>query len=204
MPAAAPTAPLGPPDEPRTRILEAALEAIGSCGLRKLGMLDVARAAGVSRGTLYRYFDSKDELLSSLVEYERQRFQRRVNELLATVPPGPGRVQAHVGFVLDYLRHHPALAGLIDTEPRYLLGFLAAHLDSFRHATSVMLEPVLADAPVVRRGDATLESLADMFCRVLLSYFLFPPHAASEAASLAAVATVARELARATPRAEPV
>lgn len=176
------------------RILEATLEAVGKCGLRKLGMNDVARAAGVSRGTLYRYFRSKGSLLDAIVDYERHRFQHDVNDVLATVPPGQARLEAHIGFVLRYLREHPALANLIETEPRYLLTFLDAHFDTFRWATGLMLEPILRDAPIVRRDDVSFESLSDLIFRLLLSFFLFPPNPKAEATSLEAVAVVVREL----------
>ena len=66
----------------RTRILEGALQAIGRHGLAKLGMSDVSEHAGVSRGTLYRYFPSREELLQSLAVAEGERFQRRVSEAL--------------------------------------------------------------------------------------------------------------------------
>src|ERR687892_391530 len=43
-----------------TRILDAAFEAVATFGLSRLTMDDVAGLAGVSRQTVYRYFDSKD------------------------------------------------------------------------------------------------------------------------------------------------
>jgi AcrR family transcriptional regulator len=164
-------------------------------------MNDVAAVAGVSRGTLYRYFASKTELLESLVEYERQRFQQGVNELLASLPPGQVRLEAHIRFIFGYLREHPALANLIETEPRYLLAFLSSHLESFRQATGVLLEPILRDAPVVRRADVSFDAMSDIVFRLLLSFFLFPPQADDEAASLEAVSVVVRELAAPRPAA---
>jgi AcrR family transcriptional regulator len=179
----------------RVRILEGTLEAIGRHGLRKLGMTDVALVSKVSRGTVYRYFPSKEILLESLFEYERHRFERSVNDLLASVPPGPDRLNAHIGFVLDYLRNHPALAGLIETEPRYVLGFLDQHYESFRRATGAMLEPSLRDSPLLRDAGVSFESLSDLLCRVLLTFFLLPSPARQEATSLHAVSAIMLELA---------
>lgn len=182
-------------EEIRTRILEGTLEAIGRSGLRKLGMTDVAVVAGVSRGTLYRYFASKEALLEALFEYERHRFEGSVNELLSEVPPGLPRLEAHIDFMLDYLRHHPALAGLIETEPRYVLGFLASHYDSFRKATGSMLEPILRESGTTDGTSTGLEVLSDLLLRVLLSFFLFPPNPKAEASSLRALSAVVTELA---------
>jgi DNA-binding phage protein len=50
------------------RILSGALDAIASRGARRLSMSDIIEASGVSRGTLYRYFSNKEEVLSAVAE----------------------------------------------------------------------------------------------------------------------------------------
>jgi AcrR family transcriptional regulator len=52
------------PDE----ILSAAIEVFGEAGLARAKLDDVARKAGVSKGTLYLYFDSKEELFRCVVQ----------------------------------------------------------------------------------------------------------------------------------------
>lgn len=179
----------------RDRILDGTLRAIGQHGLRKLGMTDVAAAAGVSRGTLYRYFGSRDDLLGALFDFERQRFQAAVNDRLAGIEPGLPRLEAHVEFVLDYLRGHPALARLIETEPRYGLGFLDTHYASFRSATAAILEPILAESvDELAALGIRLDTLADLVFRILLSFFLFRPPEAAEHESLSAVTAIMRTL----------
>ena len=59
------------PAEPiEQRLLAAALEAATIHGVTKLSMGDVARRAGLSRQTLYRYFPSKDALIAAVVGAE--------------------------------------------------------------------------------------------------------------------------------------
>jgi AcrR family transcriptional regulator len=50
-------------DARRKEILEGALVALRSQGLRRAGMRDIARAAGLSTGNLYYYFRNKQELV---------------------------------------------------------------------------------------------------------------------------------------------
>src|SRR5580700_5325904 len=65
------------------RILVAALGLIGRRGVRRLGMQEIAEAAGISRGTLYRYFPSKDQVLSAAAAYDERRFSDGVDLVLA-------------------------------------------------------------------------------------------------------------------------
>src|ERR1700753_175436 len=57
------------------RILAATAAVLGRNHKRKLRLSDVAVQAGVSRPTLYRWFASKEDLLSAFSKYERQTFE---------------------------------------------------------------------------------------------------------------------------------
>ncbi|MGD8398204.1 MAG: helix-turn-helix domain-containing protein, partial [Anaerolineae bacterium] len=51
----------------RQQILDAALAVFSEKGFHGANVSDVAAAAGVSQGTIYWYFDSKEELLTAAV-----------------------------------------------------------------------------------------------------------------------------------------
>jgi len=55
------------PEARPEEILAAALEVFGEQGFARTRLEDVARRAGVSKGTLYLYFDSKEELFRAMV-----------------------------------------------------------------------------------------------------------------------------------------
>ena len=59
---------LGPRPEARERILEAARDMLVTTSLAELSMEDLARAADVSRGSLYRVVPGKAALLEGLIE----------------------------------------------------------------------------------------------------------------------------------------
>jgi AcrR family transcriptional regulator len=56
------------PEARSEEILSAAIEVFGDVGFAKAKLDDIARKAGVSKGTLYLYFDSKEELFRRLVQ----------------------------------------------------------------------------------------------------------------------------------------
>lgn len=62
-----------PPEERRDELLDAALAAFSELGYDRATLNDVADRLGVTKGCLYHYFDSKEELLLELV---RERMLR--------------------------------------------------------------------------------------------------------------------------------
>jgi AcrR family transcriptional regulator len=73
----------------RTRqlLLDAALEQFAQQGFHATVVDDIARAAGVSRATLYQYFDSREQIVTELLEEcgaALMRVVRRVGPLSAT------------------------------------------------------------------------------------------------------------------------
>ncbi len=55
----------------RRQILEGARQVFLARGFEGASMGEIARAAGVSKGTLYVYFESKDDLFKALTRSER-------------------------------------------------------------------------------------------------------------------------------------
>jgi AcrR family transcriptional regulator len=158
----------------RERILDGAMAAIARHGLSKLGMSDVSLSAGVSRGTLYRYFPNREELLQSLALFEGQRFQERVAAALREVRGDSSRLEVALQLVTRYVREHPAIRRVIETEPAFVLDYLRAEFPALRAVTGSFLAPLLAQTDPVRQGLVTAEQLVDWMTRVMISAVLFP------------------------------
>jgi len=54
-------------EDRRNQILDAAIEVFGNKGLDVATVDDIAQAAGISKGTIYLYFKSKDEIFDSIL-----------------------------------------------------------------------------------------------------------------------------------------
>lgn len=67
----------------RRRVVEAARMLFEERGVTAVNMEDVARAAGVGKGTLYRRFPNKGLLCQELLDEPTRRFQEEVLGLLA-------------------------------------------------------------------------------------------------------------------------
>jgi AcrR family transcriptional regulator len=166
----------------RDRILEAALAAMGRVGPRRLTMSDVSDRAGLSRGTVYRYFPTKEDLLAVLAEWEQNRFQDGLRQALAGPPAEKVSLETVAEYIITYLREHPALTLMIDVEPEFVLIFLRRQLPIFHRITKELLEPVMRNVRPVQEGWVTADELDELLLRVVLSVFLVPGGDSNETA----------------------
>ncbi|MGH9306522.1 MAG: TetR/AcrR family transcriptional regulator [Acidimicrobiales bacterium] len=67
----------------RQQILDAAAQVFGRLGFEATRMDDVAKAASVSKGLLYKHFPSKDDLFRALVERQGASFAAELRTALA-------------------------------------------------------------------------------------------------------------------------
>ena len=77
-------------DKERRRevILAAAKRVFARKGYHATTVADVAKAARISYGSVYWYFDSKDALFHALMDGEELALRRHIELALATLPPG--------------------------------------------------------------------------------------------------------------------
>lgn len=102
------------PDERVEQLLDAAERTLLERGLAASTVADVADAAGVAKGTLYLYFDSKDALLAAL----RARYLNRFSDALGSArgrsaPGATGRLDRFVTGLFDFSAQHANLHHLL-------------------------------------------------------------------------------------------
>src|SRR2546429_5619579 len=76
---------------PRDRILAAASDLFYRHGIRAVGVEAIAEAAGTNKMTLYRHFDSKDELVAEYLRCLATEASRFWDDLEAPHPADPPR-----------------------------------------------------------------------------------------------------------------
>ena len=170
--------------EVTARVVEGALRAIARYGLSKLTVDDVAREAGISRATLYRYFPGRGAVLAAVVQSETERLQRGLDEALADVTSLSEALAAVAGFGARTFVGHEALQHLLATEP----GTVLPHL-CFTGADTLLCVAADRIAPHLCRFMGPLEArrTGELLARIVLSYALAPPPGSTEAAVLSVV-----------------
>lgn len=114
----------------RGQILDGAKRVFMKMGYDAASMNDVTREAGVSKGTIYVYFQSKEELFAALIDRAKGLFTDTVREKLATSADAEdglrrfGLAFSHKVFNSDMIPSMRILLGVIDRMPllcqRYL------------------------------------------------------------------------------------
>jgi AcrR family transcriptional regulator len=74
-------------EEKKKAVLLAAREVFAKKGLAASTIDDVARQAGIGKGTIYEYFRSKDDIFFGLFEEMKQELHRRIFEIEVSLPP---------------------------------------------------------------------------------------------------------------------
>ncbi len=71
----------------RKRLLEEGYQLFSSYGLKKTNIDDIARAAGISKGSFYSFYPSKEALFFEVIEAAEMRVRQEILEAIAQ--PGP-------------------------------------------------------------------------------------------------------------------
>jgi AcrR family transcriptional regulator len=144
---------------PEERILDAAYDLVLAVGMRRMSMADLARAAGVSRATLYRRFPNVDAVVAALTTRElaaivARAFARPAKDTRTTVVRGiVGTVQA--------VREHPLTRKIIDVDPEFLLPYLVERRGTSTAAQlDVLTEALRTNDGSIRRGNRAAQARA--------------------------------------------
>lgn len=112
------------------RILDAATALLVRWGYRKTTIDDVAREAGVGKGTIYLHWKDKNDLFRAAIWREQQRYSEEVQRRIAADPEGGllHRITVH-GMIAAL--SNPLMAAIIRGKSDIFNGFLGAYDPAF-------------------------------------------------------------------------
>jgi len=169
-----PVSPSGSGGDTATRILDATLATMADYGIARLSLEDVARRAGLSRQTVYRYFPSKRDLVRATVLREEQVFIANMVTAAARQRDLEAALRAAIDAAMRTGQAHALLNRLLATEPELLVALVTTDrgpvLSAARQALEEILSGWLPRVPKPRLMMAT-----DAVARLLVSYVVNPP-----------------------------
>lgn len=90
----------------QTLVFEAAEEVLGERGFHGASVDEIAKRAGLSVGTLYNLFGSKESLYAALMERGVEEVRAFVAERVAEAPSGLAQLHAAIDAIFAYFGEH--------------------------------------------------------------------------------------------------
>lgn len=160
----------------RQRLLDAAESCFERFGVMKTTVEDVAAAARVSRATVYRYFEGRDELILGVLLREADRFLGRLANRLSAQPDFTSAVVEGVVFTVNAVRKDPHLALLFAPEVAGLTVSIAGASEALFQRTAEFIRPLLEGARGTGelRAGVDLDEASEWILRAVLSLLTAP------------------------------
>ncbi len=155
------------------RILETAIVSIAERGSPDIAMGDLARAAGISRSTLYRHFPTRQALLEGLFDAALEGFQNRLSLAIAARPAVGDRIDAVADFLAAELaaglgRH------LYLEDVELMLRLTSARIDMLIDHFQAQMAPLFDAADILGARPIERTAVAEVFVRFYPSLVLMP------------------------------
>ena len=148
----------------RQRIVRAGLELMETRTYDTVQMRDVAEAAGVALGTVYRYFSSKEHLFAAVLVEWAEPFATRVRRAPEAGSTDPERLTAVLHRALSAFEHRPQFFRLVTVLEVVADPAVAELYATFTGSTQGVIRETLHDVPpgdvdaVIRLAGAVLDS----------------------------------------------
>ena len=109
----------------RERILRAAVDVFAQNGYFNAKVAEIAKAAGVADGTIYLYFDGKEDLLITIFREHTRNYLQSLERDLSTISRPEERLRIAIRHHLETLGRDRALAIVSQVELRHSLKFMS-------------------------------------------------------------------------------
>lgn len=87
--------------ETRTRLLETALQLIWQSNYNSVGVNEICKQAGVTKGSFYHHFESKAVLLCEAMEYYWESTRQLVDEIMSPMHSPLEQLERYIQFIFE-------------------------------------------------------------------------------------------------------
>lgn len=150
----------------RQRIIDAAMTCAGKWGSDKTSIHDIAREAGVSRPTVYAYFDNREAIFHTAMLASAYRFGETLLEHVRRFDCAEDRLLEGFLFCLGRLPEESHLALISDQRLASIVNDQALSTKEGRDICRGLLTEMLVDRPELQPH---LDEIAEFCVRLLLS-----------------------------------
>jgi len=109
----------------RERILRAAVDVFARNGYFNAKVSEIAKAAGVADGTIYLYFDGKEDLLITIFREHTRSYLQSLEREMVNIRRADDRIRVAIRHHLETLGRDRSLAVVAQVELRHSLKFMS-------------------------------------------------------------------------------
>lgn len=135
----------------REQLLVAAEACFARFGILKTTMVDIAKATGVSRPTVYRYFDDRDAIILAVIVRRSHKLVRHARAFIEAQPTFADKVVEGLIYLVDHGRRDEIVRLLVTPEHMELAAAIVGASEAAVGATAALWDPIFAEAQ--ERGD---------------------------------------------------
>ena len=170
----------------RERLLDAAEGCLEQFGPQKTSMEDVARAAGMSRATVYRYFENRDALLLGVASRQAADLATEAMAFLARFSTLSDWLVEGCLFTLREIPKRPVFASLVTSLDSSAASKLLLGSTGMIQIGVNVLRPMFGNAKQqgLLRDDLDIDMLIEWLLRVLWTYLNAPSQVATDEDSM--------------------
>jgi len=130
-------------------ILAAARKVFSEKGFRDATLEEIAAAAGIAKGTLYLYFENKEEIFWAAVRERLLELHARLKEVVARPGTARERLREILRVRFEMMRRDEQFKRVYFAEFGQLCGYGGPHAEEFRQ---LQVEAARLVAPVISQG----------------------------------------------------
>jgi AcrR family transcriptional regulator len=166
----------------RERLLDAAEGCLAQFGPQKTSMEDVARAAGMSRATVYRYFENRDALLLGVASRQAAALATEAMGYLTQFDNIADWLVEGLIFTLREIPQRPVFASLVTSLDSRSASSLFLGSSGMIQIGVNVLRPMFGAAKQqgLLRDDVDADMLIEWLLRILWTYLNAPSQVATD------------------------
>ncbi len=104
----------------RNLIIKSGMDLFSRYGYRDVSVEDIMRGAGLSVGTFYKYFRSKENFYEDILRLIQREGIRKAEAMVERLHSPINKLRAVYRFVILGLRRYPILRGVLGRDERFL------------------------------------------------------------------------------------
>lgn len=104
----------------REDIINAAIKIFSQNGFHKAKMEDIAKEAGIGKGTIYEYFDSKKGLFQEMISYGMAQYEKELKRLFSKETNCIDKLKVFANYHGRFLANHIDIAQIVMTQSQVL------------------------------------------------------------------------------------